>query len=386
MKKAKGISRLLKKSVSYFDRLSTNGNSLTFLTSPPFALSLSKGERGVFQQPASQQATGKKILRLYLAATLILAASMLTEPVVAAELPTVEVGLPDDGLFGLGGQYILDKGLDRKNGFVMKPRWAGVPEIQRLLGIKAISVGLMTPEAGLRANLAGVPIRLLQPYQTSHMYVLARKDSPYNSVDELKGKPVALTSEVTTLYNLFDFMMRKRGLNIEKDFQLKKLGAPPAIIAVLEKGDVEAGLLWEAHVSRLLTSGKYKTILGFRDELSRLLNVKVMPVIWLAGLEPWVKENGSLVPKLRAAWTEAYRGLQQDETHFRKYAKQFFGLEKPEELTLGWQRAKIFLLPADYTWPDASSMKAQKSFLREGVEMGMFPKEAAELIDGMYAP
>ncbi|MBI3059497.1 MAG: hypothetical protein HYY81_09375, partial [Deltaproteobacteria bacterium] len=78
---------------------------------------------------------------------------LLASGAAAAELPTVEVGLPQDGLFGLGGQYILDKGLDRKNGFVMKPRWAGVPEIQRLLGIKAISVGLMTPEAALRANL-----------------------------------------------------------------------------------------------------------------------------------------------------------------------------------------------------------------------------------------
>ncbi|HEY3166333.1 MAG TPA: hypothetical protein VGK57_03830, partial [Candidatus Binatia bacterium] len=65
---------------------------------------------------------------------------------------------------------------------------------------------------------------------------------------------------------------------------------------------------------------------------------------------------------------------------------QFFGLEKPEDLALGWQRTKIFLLPANYTWPDASNLKAQKSFLREGVEMGMFPKEAAEQIDGMFVP
>src|SRR5690348_11985628 len=92
----------------------------------------------------------------------------------SAEPPTIEIGLPDDGLFGLGGQYILDKGLDKKNGFVMRPRWAGVPEIQRLLGIKAISVGLMTPEAGLRANAANVPIRLVQPYQSSHMYAVVR--------------------------------------------------------------------------------------------------------------------------------------------------------------------------------------------------------------------
>jgi len=316
----------------------------------------------------------------------LVAPAVPVKEIRAAELPTVEVGLPQDGLFGLGGQYILDKGLDRKHGFVMKPRWAGVPEVQRLLGIKAISVGLMTPEAGLRANLRDVPIRFIQPYQTSHMFVLVRKDSPYNSVEELKGKAVALTPEVTTLYNLFDFMMRKRGWNIEKDFQLKKLLAPPAIITVLERGEVEAGLIWEAHVSRLLTTGKYKTIMGFRDELSRLLNTKVHPVIWLAGLEPWVKENPAMVSGLRSAWTEAYRGVQQDEAHFRKYAKQFFGLEKDEELAVAWPRTKIFLLPADFTWPDAATLKAQKSWLREGVEMGMFEKQAAGLIDGMYVP
>ncbi len=330
-----------------------------------------------------QRAVGSSLITMIL--VILAVVPLLASRIAAAELPTVEVGLPQDGLFGLGGQYILDKGLDRKNGFVMKPRWAGVPEIQRLLGIKAISVGLMTPEAALRANLRDIPIRLVQPYQTTHMYVLVRKDSPYNSVDDLKGKPVALTSEVTTLYNLFDFIMRKRGLNIEKDFQLKKLGAP-VIIAVLEKGEVEAGLIWEAHVSRLLTTGKYRVLMGFRDVLSRLLNVKVMPVIWLGGLEPWVKENSVLVSGLRSAWTEAYRSVQQDEAHFRKYAKQFFGLEKAEDLSLSWQRTKIFLLPADFTWPDAPTLKAQKSFLREGVELGMFPKEATGLIDGMYTP
>jgi ABC-type nitrate/sulfonate/bicarbonate transport system substrate-binding protein len=303
----------------------------------------------------------------------------------AAEPPAIEVGLPQDGLFGLGGQYIIDKNLDKKNGFTMKPRWAGMPEIQRLLGIQALSVGLMTPEAALRANASGIPIRLIQPYQTSHMFVLVRKDSPYQNIDDLKGKAIALTPEVTTLYNLFDFIMRKRGVNIEKEFQLKKLGGPP-IIAVLEKGDVEAGILWEAHVSRLLTSGKYRVIMGLRDEMTKLLDAKVLPVIWLAGLDPWVKANSDGVAKLRAAWTEAYRGVQQDEAHFRKYAKPFFGLEKPEELAPAWQRTKVFLLPGDFKWPDAATLKAEKSWLQQGVELGMFTKESSGYIDAMFAP
>src|SRR5438034_9348608 len=50
--RAKGSNRVLKKSFSCFDRLSTNGKSPTIATPAPFALSLSKGERRVFQQPA----------------------------------------------------------------------------------------------------------------------------------------------------------------------------------------------------------------------------------------------------------------------------------------------------------------------------------------------
>lgn len=314
------------------------------------------------------------------------AAYLVTVPVRAADLSSIEVGVPQDGLFGLGGQYIIDKGLDRKNGFVMKPRWAGMPEVQRLLGIQAISVGLMTPEAGLRANVNGIPIRLIQPYQTSHMFVLVRKDSPYQSIDDLKGKPIALTPEVTTLYNLFDFIMRKRGVNIEKEFQLKKMGGPPPIIAVLEKGDVEAGIIWEAHVSRLLTTGKYRVLMSLRDEMAKVLNAKILPVIWLAGLDPWVKANADGVGKLRAAWTEAYIGVQRDEGHFRKYAKRFFGLEKPEELSTGWQRTKVFLLPADFKWPDAATLKVVKTWLNEGVDSGMFTKESAGYIDDMFTP
>jgi ABC-type nitrate/sulfonate/bicarbonate transport system substrate-binding protein len=279
----------------------------------------------------------------------------------------------------------LDKGLDRKHGFTMKPRWAGVPEIQRLLAIRAIPVGLMTPEAALRARVAGTPVTLIQPYQVPHMHVLVHKNSPYKQVFDLKGKSIALTPELTGLYNLFDFMMRKNGFNIERDFQLKKLGAP-GIIAVLEKGEVEAGIIWEAHVSRLLISGKYRVIMTYRDELEKHLHTKALPTIWLGGLETWVEPNKDIVAKLRASWTDAYRGVQQDELHFRKYAKKFFGLDKPEELSLAWDRTRVFLLPSDYTWPHAASLKALKSFLREGVEMGMFPKEAAGLIDGMFVP
>jgi len=58
------LSGLLKKSDSCFDRLSTNGKSPTTSSLPPFALSLSKGERGVFQHPVSGHIEGDQVAEL----------------------------------------------------------------------------------------------------------------------------------------------------------------------------------------------------------------------------------------------------------------------------------------------------------------------------------
>lgn len=303
----------------------------------------------------------------------------------AAELPTVEVGLPNDGVFGLGGHYIIDKKLDRKNGFILKPRWSGVPEILRLMGIGAIPLGLAVSEVTVRANLKGTPIRLLQPYQLPHIHVLVRKESAYNDILDLKGKSIALTSETTSLYNMFDYVMKKRGVTIEQDFQLKKLGAP-AIIAVLERGEVEGAIIWEAHVSRLLASGKYRAIMGMREEMEKLFNGRHVILTYIGALDSWIKENPQLIPKIRAAWAETATRVQDDESHFRKHAKSLFGLEKPDEISLGWKRTRTALLPKDYAWPSEANVAVQKKYLVEATELGIFPSEAKGVIDQMFVP
>ena len=306
-------------------------------------------------------------------------------PAGAAEMPTVELGLAADGVFGLGGQYLLDKKLDRKHGFVAKPRWAPVPEVERLVAMGTIQMGLATSESAVRANLRGIHLRLIQPYMTPHNAILVRKDSPYKSLTDLKGKAFAVPPEVTSAYNQFDYMMKKQGIDIEKYFQLKKLGGA-AIVAVLERGEVEAGYSWEAFVSKLLATDKYRVLVLPRDEMNKLLNTKVKMLGWVGALEPWVEQNRALIPKVRGAWQDAIKGVQNDEAHFRKYAKQFFGMEKAEELKLGWPRTRQFLLPPDFSWPDKENLEVEKRYLREATEMGIFDKKALDVIDTMFVP
>ncbi|HEX9661141.1 MAG TPA: PhnD/SsuA/transferrin family substrate-binding protein [Candidatus Binatia bacterium] len=324
------------------------------------------------------------IVRLLSAISLVLAGTSTRG--WSAELPTIEVGLPQDGVFGLGGQYILDKGIDRKHGFVMKPRWAGVADVERLLAIGAIPVGLATSESALRAHLKNIPIRLITPYMTPHNSVLVRKEAPYKNLKDLKDKPFAVPPEVTSAYNNFDYIMKKQGVDIERFFQLKKFGAAAGISAVLERGDVEAGYTWEAHTSKLLTTGKYRVLVSPRDELNRLLNTKVKMLGWIGALDVWMGKNQPLIPKLRAAWQEMIKGVQEDEAHFRKHAKTLFGLEKADELELGWSRTRQFLLPPDFSWPDKTNLDIEKRYLKESVELGIYAKEGVGVIDAMFVP
>src|SRR5262245_41293405 len=64
------LSGLLRKGFSCFDQLSTNGEPPTSALPNPFALSLSKGERGIFPHPGARQ-RGAALVTVLLAVTLL---------------------------------------------------------------------------------------------------------------------------------------------------------------------------------------------------------------------------------------------------------------------------------------------------------------------------
>lgn len=306
----------------------------------------------------------------------------------AAPKPTqapvsLKVGIPNDGVFGLMGSYIIEKGIDRKYGVATDPVWAPVAEVQRLLGLGELKVGLSTTDTALNLNIQKVPLRLVVPASTSHHFLMVAKDSPYQKVEDLKGKKIATTGETTGMYMIFNYMMRAKGMDAEKDFQLIKQGAPAPIIALLERGEIQGALLWEAHVSRLLATDKYRVILGFSEELGRLLPGHMELLTWIAAHEDWLKANRDTGAKLRDIWLEGAKGAREDREFFRSKAKQFFGLEQPAELDLGWDRTRQFLGPVA-KWPDPALIKGQKDRMNRAIQAGTFPAEAGPFLDVMF--
>ena len=320
--------------------------------------------------------SGRNRFVLLMAMSVLVAAVPAWDPPAVAQtsppVATVTIGVPSDGVFGLMGKYILENGIDKKHGIEMQAKWAPVPEIQRLLVIGTLDTGLAVKESAVRANLGGTPLRLLVPVMRPHQFVVVPAASPYQRVEELKGKKIALTPEVTALYNMFDFIMRERGVRIEREFQLIKAGGP-AIIVHLEKKDVDAGIIWEPFVSRLLASGKYRAIMGLAEEMEKLTN-STERMAWVGAREGWLEKNREVAARLRAVWVEAAERARTDEAFFRKVAKEFFGLEKPEELSLGWQRVPQFLYPKP--WPDKAGIQAEIKRLERTRELGILPANA----------
>lgn len=296
---------------------------------------------------------------------------------------TVKVGVPNDGVFGLIGSYILEKGIDRKYGIIMDPVWAPVAEVQRLLGLGEIKVGLNTKDGALNLNIQKVPMRMVVPALAAHQFLLVAKDSPYQKVEDLKGKKIATTGETTGMYMIFSYITRVKGLDFEKDFQVIKQGAPAPIIALLERGEVQGALLWEGHVSRLLATGKYRTILGLTEELGKLFPGYVELLAFISAHEDWLKANPEAAARLRDAWLEGAKGAKEDREFFRSKAKQFFGLEQPAEVDLAWERTRQFIGPVT-KWPDPALIKSQKDRLRHAIQVGAFPAEAAPFVDVIF--
>ena len=221
---------------------------------------------------------------------------------------------------------------------------------------------------------------------TPHNSVLVRKEAPYKNLKDLKDKPFAVPPEVTSAYNNFDFIMKKQGIEIEKFYQLKKLGAAGMYRTVLERGEVEAGYSWEAHASKLLITGKYRVLVSPRDEMNRLLNTKVKILGWVGALDSWMAKNQPLIPKLRAAWQEMIKGVQADEEHFKKYGKQLFGLERAGRVGAWLVAHAAVSVAAGLPWPDKLNLDIEKRYLNESAELGIFAKEAAGVIDAMFVP
>lgn len=292
-----------------------------------------------------------------------------TRAAATSRLPRIEAGVTASGISGLAARVVEDLGLDRAHGLDVHFVAVGVAQAEQGLVQQRYPVAMFSPIAAVRADAEGIPIRLFAPFFFNHNSVMVRAGSPYRQLEDLKGKRVGCLSKITGTFNSFMALCALKGLgDPERYFQLR-FGEVPALIAFLDRGDVEAIVIFEAHVSRLLGTGNYRELVRLNDAFLQLTGQSNL-FIAMAAHEQWLKEHQEEALRFRRMLAAAIDYIQANpETVIRRYGKEIFALETDRHFQLAIQR-----MPGFYTkqW-DEALVVAQERQMQPMIASGLLP-------------
>ncbi|MCX7156688.1 MAG: TAXI family TRAP transporter solute-binding subunit [Rhodocyclales bacterium] len=199
----------------------------------------------------------------------------LAQPRVDLVLGTATAG----GGFEVYGRALVRTVAEVDPLLVVEPRsTSGSLENLALLKSGAIDLALVQGEAAHEAFTAGAaedsPLRIVAAmYPTAGMFVV-RADSPYRSIDDLKGKAVVFGARGSGLVLLARHVLDGIGLDIEKDFvpiMLERAGDGPAL---LRDGRVAAlwggGRGWPVFAVAMAAPSGGRFIAPDRDQIERI--------------------------------------------------------------------------------------------------------------------
>ena len=224
---------------------------------------------------------------------LIFIISMVIQQATAQEAPKVRLSYRD-----VPGTTIFYKGkMYEKYGVKVEPRLLTTgPESMQAIVSGDVDVAEMgiTPTATVLTKSKDLIVVSVAAWGGGLYRVMVKKDSPYKTFEDLKGKRIA-TAIGSGCYSAFLLYIKQKGW-IEKDFQLLNSGDQEAI-AGMEQGSVDAIMYWEPIVSIL----EYK---GIAREIENFAKVVKNPAFLVAN-KNFAEKYPITMVKILAAWTDA---------------------------------------------------------------------------------
>ena len=311
-----------------------------------------------------------KSARLRLILRLWLLAAFLPAPAGAGQaLTPVSIATSAAGQSGYIAALIENKKLDIKYGIKITNMMMDFTEAANAVKLGRTLASSMQPSTAVNLVKSGTDIRLIAPQIWSGNSWVIKKDAPYKSFADLKGKKLGNFARVTGAYFFSAVIAKEQKLDIEKDFQ-NVPAETGALIALLERGEVEAINMFEPHTTRLVMSGKYRVLLDFDIELENIFGAP--PLKSSVGLlKETVEKQPALVKAIRSAYADAIHLIKtgQDDDFFKSKAKELFNLSTPEEVSAGFKQNQA---NAADKWGDAF-FQSQNKILQSGISLGLLP-------------
>ena len=193
---------------------------------------------------------------------LFLVLSLFARSAAVAETAKVLVSAPSRSLTWFPAHLTREKGFYRAEGLdvdfvVMKPQVA----LQALI---AGDVGYTTALGStMRAGVRGLPLRVVMTIADKPLFALMARPG-INSVEELKGKLVGISSFGASSDTLARAVLRRYKLDPNRDVKILALGGGTNRVAAMKTGAVDAALI-EAPYNVMLEREGFRKILFVGD-------------------------------------------------------------------------------------------------------------------------
>ncbi len=233
-----------------------------------------------------------------------------TSPGTALALKKVKIIVPRNSIFVLSAYGGRDAGIFEKHGIDLEidPRpfrgfMAGIPAKEAMVGNYAGTAAIARINQGLDLVVIGGGLTVMQE-------VFVRKDAPFKSIEDLRGRKFAAWSTGAGAFKATRAaLIDGFALDVLKDTEFVQAAAP-ALFKLLERGDVDSMFnISSLTIAAAAQPDKYRSVFAPNDYWKKKTGY---PIVWSAPIvawRSWVEEDRDRARALVGAQHEAYAWL-----------------------------------------------------------------------------
>jgi len=246
------------------------------------------------------------------------------------EPETVSAAFVLTGANGLNKFVIEQLDIDKKHGFNLRIVGAEPGELERKMIVREVNVGAHSPLQLIQSQQKKAEIRVFAPLLTSVHSLMVPAASSVKSIEDLKGKKVAILPRASAGFESINLELRILGIEMDKEFLLT-FASIPDISKFLNSGQVDAAFLPEPVSSQLIFSGKFREILNLSEEWQKRFGVPYF-FTGTAAYADWVDNNKSIAKRYSAMQIDAFRAIRDNPVLVEKYVREVVKVEGEEAI------------------------------------------------------
>ncbi|HEX9465411.1 MAG TPA: ABC transporter substrate-binding protein [Alphaproteobacteria bacterium] len=281
----------------------------------------------------------------------LLVAPVLAGPAAAGEEPTVKGdGGPVRLLYSPFGTnsfppFVMQKyGLDKKHGFELQLVNGPTTQIRvTVLQAKGAELATIDWIDITRMRSGGVNVVGIAPFlRWGADFIMVPKDSPLQTIGDLKGKRVGTYSRVGMNWVVARAVAQtKYGLDLEKEASVQE-AAVPLLAGLIEQGQLDATEIFNSVAPSMEATGKFRPLVKV-SELVHQLGFPDIPYLMYAASADYAAAHPANLKAFVAAYRDAVQILRTDDAIWLERGREMKMTEDVAALFRGEARTDIML-------------------------------------------